>query len=110
MDGSPETLSNLLGAPPIGSKAADLDTGRKEEGMGADSRYHVPRLAGKPRSPHTVATRPCAFSPAELEQRAGQGAEASEISAQEEALSPALQTPTLREHRHTVGPPRIPAF
>lgn len=70
MDGSPETISNLLGAPPIGSKAADLDTGRKEKGMGADSRYRVPRLAGKPRSPHTVATRPCTFSPAELEQRA----------------------------------------
>lgn len=89
MDRSPETFSNSLGAPLLGSKAVDLDAGRKEERMGADSTYRIPPLARNPRSPHTAALDP---SPSlRLSWKKGQKPRAleSEISVKEEALSTA---------------------
>lgn len=67
MDGSLEILSNLLGVSLIGSKVADFDTGRKEEGMGVDFRYYVLCFVGKFRSLYMVVIRFCVFFFVELE-------------------------------------------
>lgn len=111
MDRRPETFSNSLGAPLLGSKAVDLDAGRKEERMGADSTYRTPPLAGNPRSPHTAALDP---SPSlRLSWKKGQRPRAleSEISVKEEALSTAqdrASRPAGSQLRCTGGPSRNP--